>query len=147
MTNDDPKGSFIRWQSIRIAQLTYAVNLILGLSVAALGFQLSILFNEGYIPVSWQKCAYSVSLILLLLAVGFGIWCVVNRLRSFRATAKVARMREKGCSEEEMQPHRALYKKLDEKTWVLFWWQIGTFGIGVLLLVVAIMAILSQKLL
>ena len=45
----------------------------------------------------------------LLASVGFGIWCVINRLRDFRATTKVARMREKGKSDEEMQPYRALY--------------------------------------
>jgi hypothetical protein len=126
MTNDDPKGSFTRWQSITIAQLTYAINLILGFSVAALGFQIAIILNEKFNPVSWQKCAFLFSMSLLA-SVGFGIWCVINRLLDFRATTKVARMREKGKSDEEMQPYRALYQKLGAMTWRLFWWQIGTF--------------------
>lgn len=147
MTKDDPKGSFIRWQSITIAQLTYAVNLVLGFAVAALGFQVSILLNEKFIPISWQKCAFSLSLLILLASVGFGIFCVINRLRDFRATTKVARMREAEKADEEIQPHRALYKKLGERTWILFWWQIGTFGVGVLLLVLGITASLGAKLL
>lgn len=147
MAKDDPKGSFTRWQSITIAQLTYAINLVLGFSVAALAFQVTTLLNEKFNPVSWQKCAFSLSLLILLASVGLGIWCVINRLRDFRATTKVARMREEGKSDEEMQPHRALYKKLGEKTWGLFWWQIGTFGVGVLLFVLGIAASVSEKLL
>ena len=86
MTNNDPKGSFIRWQSITIAQLTYAVNLILGFSVAALAFQVATLLNENFKPVSWQKYTFLLSLVILLASVGFGLWCVINRLRDFRAT-------------------------------------------------------------
>lgn len=58
MATDSPKGSFIRWQSISIAQLAYAVNLFLGLSVAALAFQVSILLSEKFNPVSWQNAHF-----------------------------------------------------------------------------------------
>ena len=111
MTKDDPKGSFIRWQSITIAQLTYAVNLVLGFSVTALGFQISTLLNDNFIPVSWQKCAFSLSLLLLFASVNLGIFCVINRLRDFRTTTKVAQMRDNKKTDEEIKPHRALYKK------------------------------------
>lgn len=147
MAENDPKGSFIRWQSITIAQLTYAVNLVLGFSVAALAFQVTTLLNEKFNPVSWQKCAFSLSLLTLLVSAGLGIWCVINRLRDFRATTKVARMREQEKSETEMEPHRVLYRKLGKKTWWLFWWQIGTFGVGILLLVFGIAGSVSEKLL
>ena len=135
MSMDDPKGSFIRWQSIAITQLTYAINLILTFSVAALAFQITLLLNEKFNPVSWQKYGFFLSVFLLLVSGGLGMWCVINRLRAFRATAKVARMRDNGKPGEQIQPYRAFYKKLDERTWSLFWWQIGTFGTGVLLLV------------
>ena len=147
MAENDPKGSFIRWQSVTIAQLAYAVNLVLGFSVAALAFQVTTLLNEKFNPVSWQKCAFSLSLLALLASAGLGIWCVINRLRSFRATTKVARMREQGKSETEMEPYRVLYRKLDKKTWWLFWCQIGTFGVGMLLLVFGIAGSVSEKLL
>ncbi|WP_156820431.1 hypothetical protein [Thioalkalivibrio thiocyanodenitrificans] len=147
MATDSPKGSFVRWQSTTIAQLTYAVNLVLGFSVAALAFQVTTLLNKEFNPVSWQKCAFSISLLALMVSVGLGIWCVVNRLRDFRATAKVARMREQKKSDEEMGPLRVLSEKLGNKTWSIFWWQIGTFGVGVLLLVLGIAGSVSQKLL
>lgn len=99
MNKEEPRGSFIRWQSITIAQLAYAVNLTLGFSVATLAFQVTLLLDEKFSPVSWQKCGFSISIILLLASVALGIWCVINRLKDFRATTKVARKREKGASE------------------------------------------------
>lgn len=143
---DEPKGSFIRWQSITIAQLTYSVNLVLGLAVAALGFQVALLLNEKFLPVGWQKCAFVASMITLILSVGFGIWCVINRLRDFRATTRAARLREDRKPDDDIQPYRDLYKKLGESTWGLFWWQIGTFGVGIVFTALAVWASLSQKL-
>ena len=147
MQGDEPRGSFVRWQSITIAQLTYSVNLILGLAVAALGFQVSLLLNDKFNPIAWQKCAFFVSMFLLVLSIALGIWCVVNRLRDFRATAKAARMREKGKPADDIQPYRDLYKKLGEKTWCLFWCQIGMFGVGIVLMILGVWAAISQKLL
>lgn len=48
-----------------------------------------------------------------------------------------------------IEPYRALalYDKLVKKTWVIFWWQIGTFGVGISLLVLGIAASVSEKLL
>ena len=147
MNKNEPKGSFIRWQSITITQLTYSVNLILGLSVGALGFQLTVLLNDKFIPIAWQKCAFSISMFLLLLSVALGILCVINRLRDFRATSKAARMRENKKPNEDIQPYRDLYKKLGKRTWILFWWQVGTFGVGIFFTILSVWASLSQKLL
>jgi hypothetical protein len=147
MPRKEPKGSFVRWQSITIAQLTYSVNLILGLAVAALGFQVALLLNDKFNPIAWQKCAFFVSMFLLVLSIAMGILCVINRLRDFRATTKAARMREERKPGENIQPYRVLYKKLGEKTWSLFWWQIGTFGVGIVFMILGVWASISQKLL
>ena len=155
MPKDDPKGSFIRWQSITIGQLTYAINLILGFSVATLGFQVTLLLSNEFNPVSWQKRSFSLSLVLLAAALVFGVWVVINRLRDFRATMKVAREREKlerrGLGDEDIEkviePYRVLYRKLGERTWCLFWWQVGTFSSGVFFAVLSVLASASQKLL
>lgn len=147
MNKNEPKGSFIRWQATTITQLTYSVNLILGLAIGSLGFQVTILLKDTFNPIAWQKCAFSISIFLLLLSVALGIWCVINRLRNFRATSKAARMREEGKPSEDIQPYRDLYKKLGEKTWVLFWWQVGTFGSGILFTILSVSASMGQKLL
>ena len=147
MQTGEPKGSFIRWQSTTILQLTYSINLVLAFSVATLGFQVSLLLGDKFAPISWQKCAFSLSMLLLLASIGIGIWCVVNRLRDFRATTRAARLREDGKPDEEIQPYRTLYERLGRRTWNLFWWQIGTFGVGVLLTVLGVAASVSAKLL
>ena len=148
MPKDDPKGSFVRWQSITIGQLTYAINLILSFSVATLGFQVTLLLSDKFNPVSWQKCTFCLSLALLAASLVFGVWVVINRLRDFRATMKAAREREKlerrdvsaEEIEKEIEPYRVLYRKLGERTWCLFWWQVGTFSTGVLFTVLSVLA-------
>jgi hypothetical protein len=155
MPKVDPKGSFVRWQSITIGQLTYAINLILSFSVATLGFQVTLLLSDKFNPVSWQKCAFSLSLALLAASLVFGVWVVINRLRDFRTTMKAAREREKlerkGAREEEIEkeiePYRVLSRKLGERTWCLFWWQVGTFSAGVFFTVLSVLASVSRKLL
>src|SRR5260370_32619736 len=112
---DEPKGSFVRWQSITIAQLTYSVNLLLGFAVVALGCEVALLLNQQFSPIGWQKCAFSLSVLLLLLSSGLGIWCVINRLRDFRATMRAARMRELNEPDEDIQPYRDLYKRLGKR--------------------------------
>ena len=86
---------FIRWQAITIAQLSYAINLILTFSVAAIGFATTLLLNENFNPVSWQSYAFSLSLILLLVSGAFGVWCTINRLRDFRASLNYVIRKEK----------------------------------------------------
>lgn len=132
------RESSIRWQGRTIEQFGYALNLILGLSVAALGFELSLLLGDEFERVRWQNCLLVISLLSLLLSVAVGLWCVVNRLRDFRATAETARNREDMASALELQPLRTLTRTLGDRTWLLFWWQIAAFGIGILLLVFAI---------
>lgn len=147
MKNDKLGGSFHRWQSLTIAQLTHTVNLIFGLSVAALAFQVTTLISDRFNPVSWQKCVFSTSLIALLFSAALGIWCVVNRLRDFRVTTKIARVREQNADNSQLDSDRALSEKLGKRTWRIFWWQIGTFGVGILLLVLGIAGSVSEKLL
>jgi hypothetical protein len=147
MSKEEPKGSFVRWQSTTIAQLTYSINLILGLATAALGFQIALLLNQSFQPVGWQKCAFGISMLMLLLSIGMGIWCVINRLQDFRVTTKVARLRETRKSADEIQLYRESYKELGSNTWSLFWWQIGAFSAGIVCTVLAVGASVSEKLL
>ncbi|MDD2721126.1 MAG: hypothetical protein PHH47_07460 [Gallionella sp.] len=155
MSQGEPKGSFVRWQGITIGQLSYAINLILGFSVAALGFQLSLLQSSNFVPSSWGKCVFSISLISLFSSTAFGISVVINRLRDFRLTMRVARKREslieeKKSEEEinfELLPNRTKSRKLGNTTWVLFWWQLGTFGIGIFCATLATLATFGKKLL
>lgn len=146
MVDKEPTGSFVRWQAVTIGQLTYAINLVLGFSVATLGFQVTLLLGEFTLS-GWENFAFGLSLILLTVSIAFGIAVVINRLRAFRATMHAARAREKKDPESIIESHRQRYQKLDSRTWPIFWWQIGTFGGGIALAMLSLLAFASRKLL
>lgn len=140
------ESSYARWQSIAIDQLGYAVGLILSFATASLGFALALVKDQNYAPGCWGKTAMVTSIASLILSVGLGLWCVINRLCDFRETRSIARDREDwerdGVSKEEianqLRARRAETKRLGERTWLLFWWQIGTFALGVATFTVAL---------
>lgn len=146
MSSSEPKGSFVRWQANAIAQLTYAANLVLTLAVATLGFQTSLLFNEKFCPVSWQKCLFGLSLTAMTASVAVGLWLVLNRLLDFRATKDAARLREEDAAESAIESHRVLYRKYGARTWTLFKWQLSLFGVGTLLAIACVAWVTRDKL-
>jgi|ERR1017187_10020053 hypothetical protein len=155
------EGSFVRWQATTIAQLGYAVNLFLTFATASLGFAFTLAKDKGYAPGCWAKCFWSFSVLLVMASASVGAWCVINRLRAFRNTAQVARRREKlerdqwapKLTQEEkteinkqLECFRSKADSLDRRTWPLFCWQIGTFGVAALLLVAAFVVAYHGKL-
>lgn len=136
--NKEGDEKYIRWQGITITQLSYSINLILTFSVAAIGFAVSLRLNENFKPTSCQTYAFFLSLILLLVSGALGIWCTINRLRDFRATARITNLKRKEGNESELTTLRALTNKLGKKTWGIFWWQVGTFCAGIFVLVLTI---------
>jgi hypothetical protein len=137
---EERKGSFVRWQAITIAQLTTALNVVLGLAGATLAFGANLLVRDSFALTGWPRWLFLGSLTLLLVSVGLGSWCTVNRLRDFRATARAARKRETGAPEAEITPLRDLYLRLGGRTWAIFWWQLGTFFGGAVLMVAGLAA-------
>ena len=139
------EGSYIRWQAIAIEQLGYAVGLVLTFAGASLGFGLALVKDQSYTPTCWSKTFVIAGLSSLLLSLGLGDWCVINRLRDFRETRGIARDRgeleEQKIPESEINarlaPRRSETDKLGKRSWRLFWWQIGTFASGVISLTVA----------
>lgn len=142
------RGSFIRWQTITLNQLTYAVNLILTLSIGTLAFSMSLLRDKDFTPEGHNQCLFVCATVSILLSIGFGIWCVINRLRDFRVTTKVARMRErdKPADEIAISCHVLLYEALGRQTWRLFWTQIILFGSSIVLYTLCILCTFQHKL-
>jgi len=44
---EEPIGSFVRWQAITIAQLTFAINIVLGFTGASLAFGVPLLYSRA----------------------------------------------------------------------------------------------------
>jgi len=147
-------GSFVRWQSTSVQQLGVSVNLILALATGSLGFALSILKDSDFSTCCWDKRLFAGSLLLLIISIGLGIWCTINRLCNFRLTAMIARDREKwqqgGRSKDEidrgLSARRARAETLDARTWRLFYWQVTTFSVAILLLICAVTMVYRTKL-
>lgn len=145
MSSAEDQDSFVRWQALTIAQLTQAVSVVLGLAVASLGFDVSLLTSSDFKPISWQKCAFGAALLSLLASIALGAWCVINRLRDFRLTMWSAR--DRASNPSVAASTRALANAIGKKTWALFLAQIVTFQAGILLTVLVVGSVHGHKLL
>ena len=142
----DDHGSFVRWQGNTQAQLGSVIGLILSLTTASLGFAAVLLPKLVGSPQCVASVFVALSLLALLASGAIGIACTINRLCDFRKTTAIARDREKWRSANEphidnrLHDRRAEAASLGKRTWNLFWWQIGTFAFGMLLLVAGIVS-------
>ena len=123
-----------RWQGLGIAQLSVAVALISGLSVAGLGVGLALLQNKEFLLTA-PKCIFSASLLILLIAALLSCGAVITRLLDFRLTARKVRKDMKPTYDK---PLTIFWLGPDGATWGLFWSSCLTFLLGVILLVVSI---------
>ena len=138
MSNDEQQ-SFIRWQSIRIEQLSFVNNLLIGLATGMLAFQTQLAFDDKVSLTVIDKWLVILSIVLAFSSLAVGCYLAWNRLHSFRTTAQIARKRETG-KRESIEELRALVKRLDGRTWQLLTVQIALFTLGGLpLLVVSVL--------
>lgn len=145
-TTKKNRESSIRWQGRTIQQFGYAQNLLLGLSIASIGYEIALILNKEIERARWQNCFLSISLLAFIISAGAALWCVVTRLRNFRMTAETARQREDGASKEKLLPLRTNTRQLGEFSWTLLWWQISSFAVGVITLVIVFSGALSSTL-
>ncbi|MDQ3819285.1 MAG: hypothetical protein M3247_05560 [Thermoproteota archaeon] len=138
---------FVRWQSNTLNQLSFAINLFLGLATAALGFCVSLLIDEKFVPSGRAKYLFTLALFCQMFSLFFGIVAVITRTLDFRFTARIARNVEKSRDEAQTELLRRRVKKLGRITWFSFWAEIGFFVLGILSLITHIMITYSQKLL
>lgn len=127
MATEEKKESFVRWQAITRDYFSSVSNLVLGLATGLLAFLVSGLTSLQ--PNA--KCLLilgTASMALLAASVVLAVWCAINRLRDFRATARIARAGSKG--EPVASGARQESKIMGQLSWRLFWWQLVLFGFG-----------------
>lgn len=134
-------GRFIRWQKQTIRQLSFAINLFAGLSVACLGFGVSFLREASFSPSQGYAILYLVSIVFLGVSVLCGVAATVTRLLDFRATAKKLRQRQADSSMVEIAVSDAEAKALGKATWRLFWILLGAWLMGVAGLLVSFFSV------
>ncbi len=135
--------SYLKWQDIRIKQLGYANNLIIALAVAVLGFAINFIQTEDLILSSFQKKLFWVASSLIIISIGLGIFVILNRLEDFKLTAKIARKREKN-ERDGIEDDRLKSERMGKKTWNSFIWQIVTFLVSFLCLLILVLISLKE---
>ncbi|MBS1589020.1 MAG: hypothetical protein JST52_05350 [Bacteroidetes bacterium] len=121
--------SFIRWQGRSIEELGKAINLLLTLTLATLGFTVAKLLGD-FIFLSCSAKTLVVLGNLVLLATAFLILLTIrNRINSIRKTAQIARKREKNLT-KNIEALRQIVRSLDKTTWTLFSCSVILFLIG-----------------
>ena len=138
--------SYNRWQGFRITQLSLCVSLFLTFSVATLGFSINLLIQPVFSIVSCTaKGSFGLSLSFGLISIACGAWACVNRLRDFRLTAKIVRDRSKIESDKVVRM-RDKSKHLGLWTWRFFCFQLSTFALQVLTLMLALVITYGYRL-
>ena len=139
-----------RYEEARREHLSGALNLIFGLAAAAVGFCITYITNPDSrfsIPGSYYllgaTLAFGITVALSMLT----IW---TRLRDFRGTAEKLRRELRGADDKVLKRLEARNDRLGILTWFLFRAQLLSFGVGIVLLAVALWMfysgdILSEK--
>ena len=127
--------SFIRWQERTISQMGYAINTILVLETATLGFISDKLVNNKFCSCSKNMVVSGAT--ILVISISILLSTILVRLKDFRLTAHIARSREKG-EKTNLGKYRAQSKMLGRRTWILFCLSTVLFIISELLIVLAI---------
>lgn len=144
--DEDGDEKFVRWQRITLQQLTYAINLILGFSGAAIGFEISISFSDHFALPYWYGSLYLLSLVVLAISIAFGVSTVITRLSDFRMTAKIARLKpETPSNHDEIERLRGKTELLGKISWCLFYAQISSFSVGILLGAVVLFPMVAAR--
>lgn len=122
--------SFIRWQSVTREHFTFTSNVVLGLATGLLAFISERLLTG--VPLQCHILLLAgMAALSLVLSIGIALWCSINRLKDFRATAQIARHRYR--NEVVPQEDRLETKVLGERSWQLFKLQLILFGLGTLI--------------
>lgn len=123
---------YIRWQGLAVTQLSVAVALLTGLSIAGIGAGLSLLQKPDFILIGTFKAAFAISLLLLVVTAFCSCGAVLTRLLDFRLTARKVRRKS------SVKIFRRDSDAYGGATWRLFWASCVSFITGASLLVASV---------
>jgi len=134
-------NAFVRWQATTRDQFTVATSVLLGMAIAALGYQSTVLLDYKAVHVSQSQLG---SVICFAASAGFGISLVICRLLDFRSTTQLVKHRLNSATEARRL--EAWTIRLGIWSWRLFWAQAAALFIGVALFSIHIITIAATKL-
>jgi len=121
-------SSFVGWQEKRIEQFGFANNLFIALASGFLILEAQSFLGETSFQVT-EALFISSTTILMFASLLVGCVLSINRLLSFRNTAKIARKRETK-QRNGIEDLRTSTEAMDERSWNMLWWQTGLFILG-----------------
>lgn len=131
---------FVCWQNLAVTQLSVAVGLLSGLSIAGIGAGLALLQKQDFSLAGPFKAAFAISLLLLVVTAFCSCGAILTRLVDFRLTARKARGKS---------PLTIFHRESDEyghATWRLFWVSCTCFLIGASILVASVASVYVHRL-
>ena len=135
-----------RWQGLAITQLSVAVALISGLSVAGLGAGLSLVQHETYVLTGWWKCVFALSQLLFIGAALLSCAAVITRLLDFRLTARSVRKQQLSTYNKPLTIFGCGSEGYGRATWRLFWPSCVLLLFGAVLLIVSVAIAYADRL-
>lgn len=127
-----------RYEQTRREHLGGAINLIFGLSTAAAGFCLSRITDKDSHFTRPGSYLFVIATIVFIITVGICIASTWTRLRDFRLTARKLRSELRGADTAELNQLGKLTDCLGKWTWWLFYSQLISFFLGVIILAIAL---------
>ena len=105
----DYKERHIRWQDISLTQLGYTNNILLSLTIGFLAFAFD---KEFLTTLSFSKdsifnlkmCFYILTILSLLISIGYGVLTSISRLYDFRITRHIVLTRQRFYDECKNKP-------------------------------------------
>ena len=135
---EEKKDALRRYEEIRRDHLGAAINLIFGLSSAAVGFCLLRITDKDSVFTRPGSCFFVLATLTFITTVAICITSTWTRLRDFRLTVRRVRRKLRGADDAELKRLHETTKRLGKWTWRLFYLQLATFGLGVVLLTIAL---------
>ncbi len=132
--NERARERFIRWQGRTLDQFSFASNLVLGLSAAALGLAVTALLDHKVPPSGLSHWLFLGAVGLHASATIVGIGLAYNRLLDFRKTMHATKAKS-----SQLRVLRRETKELGKASWRLLWVQGVAFVLGVLALLAFVM--------
>lgn len=85
--NDKTKEKYTRWESYRIQQLSFSINLFLSFAVASMAFAINLKLDNKISDIA------TIDYVIKLWALSAGLGCLatISRLLDYRYTAKKVR--------------------------------------------------------
>ncbi len=114
---------YVRWQDNRITQMSFAINLFLGFTVASLAYAINLKI-KGDAP---SNIPIEATIIWWTISAFCGSIATISKLLDYRYTAK--KIKDRGAFNSFMA------KGCGHVTWCSFWVEIASYAFGALLFI------------